>query len=236
MVTNARVVIGRAAIAIGYVTAVVPRVGHRNLSRPIAVLVVGLLAIRAAVHPDLRERYADAPGTSGVLLGVATLVLGAVMLVLARPRHSVWLATAQGQHVRALETKSRRRAERLSHAVAMAMSSRSPPHIAPPGTQRHRASGHRAPLQVLRGADADRHARVRDMRRAFVKLPPALERLIQPPSPASGATHRQQRSASFARPRETHSSHPCSSVRRTWLPSHDFTYSHSFAFAAHPPR
>lgn len=87
IVTNARLVIGRAAIAIGYITA------------------------------------------------VAALALGVAMLVVSRTRHSVWVTTAHGQHVRALETRSRRRAERLSHAVAIAMSSRPLPDRSPGGTR-----------------------------------------------------------------------------------------------------
>lgn len=135
IVTNARLVIGRAAIAIGYITAVVPRVDRKSRSRPIAIIAVGLLAILAAIHPELRDRYADAPGTSGVLLGAAALALGVAMLVVSRTRHSVWVTTAHGQHVRALETRSRRRAERLSHAVAIAMSSRPLPDRSPGGTR-----------------------------------------------------------------------------------------------------
>jgi ribosomal protein L40E len=124
IVTNARLVIGRAAIAIAHVTAVVPRVERQNRSRPIAIVALGFFAILAAIHPALQDRFADLPGVPGVLLGIATLAVGAAMLVLSRPRHIVWVTTAHGQHVCALETRSRRRADRLSHAVAMAVSSR----------------------------------------------------------------------------------------------------------------
>jgi hypothetical protein len=133
VVTTARLVIGEAAIAIGYVKAVVPHVERPNRARPLAVAIAGALGILAAVHPELRERFADLTDAPGVLLGAATLALGVVMLVLARSRHTVWVTTAHGQQVRALVTRSRARAERLSHAVVMAMSSRPLPTRADAG-------------------------------------------------------------------------------------------------------